>query len=248
MVQEQKCRMELQYDGSGLYGWARQPGLPTVEGHLRKAFATALGAAPVLTVAGRTDTGVHARRQVVSLWLPAGTNLSQLQGSLNALTPRCITITGMRRARPEFDARSDAVSRSYQYNIVNSRAVSPFWAPYCWSVPGTLDLVAMRQAAALVVGRHDFTAFTPTATEHVFFHRVVTDCRWTKHREGRLTLHIEGQSFLRHMVRSLVGTMVEIGRGKGDLVEFARLLEGVSRDQAGRAAPAQGLFLWNIRY
>jgi tRNA pseudouridine38-40 synthase len=295
---ERNYRMELQYDGTRLHGWARQEALPTVEGCLKAALATALGAAPRLQVAGRTDAGVHARRQVLSLLLPAGIEPARLIRSLNALTPPGIAVTRIARAPARFDARKDAVSRTYRYFLTNDEVVSAFWAPYCWQVRGALDPRALRAAAALVTGRHDFRAFTPTQTEHVFFERQVLRCAWRKMREGLpagaplpgttppnrvprsgtrpptgaaqangldrppgsggnapaqalgglVYLQIEAEAFLRHMVRTMVATMIEVARGERSLEAFARLLEGAPREEAGPTAPARGLFLWDVRY
>jgi tRNA pseudouridine38-40 synthase len=281
--------MELQYDATGLHGWAKQDGLQTVEGCLEEAFGTVLDHAPVLRVAGRTDAGVHARRQVVSLSLPDGLDLAKLRRSLNALTPPGIAVLAIRRAAAAFDARKDATSRSYRYFLCADPVVSPFWTRYCWQVCGyDLDLAAMTGAAALVAGRHHLTAFTPTETEHVFFDRTVLRCRWARvagaalpgvalgraprgadghaaapsslpdasgrglsageAARGMLCLEIEADAFLRHMVRSLVGTMVEVGRGERSIEDFARLLEGAPREAAGATAPPHGLFLWDITY
>lgn len=284
---DRNYRMELQYDGTRLHGWARQGGLPTVEGCLKAALATVLGAAPGLQVAGRTDAGVHARRQVVSLLLPAGIEPARLIRSLNALTPPGIAVTRIVRAHARFDARKDVVSRTYRYFLTNDEVVSAFWAPYCWQVRGALDPRALRAAAALVAGRHDFRAFTPTQTEHVFFNREVLRCAWKKMRDGLpagassvrvrpsgalpagalsgggapsgggctreaarglVYMEIEAEAFLRHMVRTLVGTMIEVARGERTLEAFDRLLRGADREEAGPTAPAKGLFLWDVRY
>ena len=131
--------MELQYDGTGLHGWAKQEGLPTVEGCLEKALETVLGCRPALRVAGRTDAGVHARRQVVSLRLPGGTDLGKLSVSLNALTPAGVAITHIAAAPEGFDARKHAVSRSYRYFVSTAKVVSPFWSRYSWSLGHHLD-------------------------------------------------------------------------------------------------------------
>ncbi len=133
---ERNHRMELQYDGTGLHGWAKQDGLRTVEGCLEEAFRTALGHAPLLRVAGRTDAGVHARRQVVSLLLPAGADPAKLRRSLNALTPPGIAVLDLRPAPAAFDARRDATSRSYRYYVCAEPVMSPFWDGYCWQVCG----------------------------------------------------------------------------------------------------------------
>ncbi len=280
---ERNYRMELQYDGTGLHGWVRQEGLPTVEGCLGAALATVLGHTPVLRVAGRTDAGVHARRQVVSLRLPAETDAAQLVRSTNALTPAGIAVTRLVRAPVTFDARKGAVSRSYRYFLTTPAGVSRLGAPLCWPPPGGRDWGAFRAAGAKVPGRHDFTAFTPTQTEHAFFHRSVVRCAWGKVGGGRpggsrsggaarraapagatpqadrspdlfgltkgvVYLEIEAEAFLRHMVRTLVGTMVEVAQGERTLGDLDRLLHGASREEAGPTAPAQGLFLWDVRY
>jgi tRNA pseudouridine38-40 synthase len=266
---ERNHRMELQYDGTGLHGWARQDGLSTVEGSLEEALRTVLGSAPALCVAGRTDAGVHARRQVASLALPDGTDLARLVSSLNALTPPGIAVTRILPANEAFDARKQAKSRTYRYYLSTFPVPSPFWSRYCWQVAGELDVALLSAAAAATEGRHDFAAFTPTETEHVFFDRLVLLCAWKRLRgglaggvrvaapaAGRRTsagvgimyLEIEAEAFLRHMVRTLVGTMTEVAQGKRTLDDFERLLRGAPREAAGPTAPPHGLFLWDVKY
>lgn len=276
-------RMELQYDGTGLHGWATQDGLPTVEGCLEGALRTVLGSAPALRVAGRTDAGVHARRQVANVHLPEGIDLPKLTASLNALTPAGIAVMRITRVPEGFDARKNAVSRTYRYFLAAFLAaspaagqspvavVSPFWSRYCWQTQRTLDPRLLDAAAEATLGGHDFTAFTPVETGHVFFQRLVLRCGWRRvsaalpglrgvgpgrgdwRREGEgesgmLCLEIEADAFLRHMVRALVGTMVEVGEGKRELEGYRRLLGGAARESAGQTAPAHGLFLWNVKY
>ncbi len=264
---QRNYRMELQYDGTGLHGWAKQDGLQTVEGCLEEAFRTVFGRVPALRVAGRTDSGVHARRQVVSLFLPSGVDLPKLRRSLDALTPPGIAVVALRPAPATFDARKDATSRTYRYFVAAQPVVSPFWTRYCWQVFADIDLGAMQAAAGQVVGRHCFTAFTPTETGHVFFDRTVLRCRWSRAKGavlpaetlgvggrpsggsgGMFCVEIEADSFLRHMVRTLVGTMIEVGEGVRSQVDLGRLLDGAPRDAAGLTAPAHGLFLWDVRY
>jgi len=250
---ERTYRMELQYDGTGLHGWAKQDGLSTVEGSLEAALQRVLGHSPNLRVAGRTDAGVHARRQVVGLVLPAGIDRRRLVSSLNALTPPGIAVVRLSATATDFDARKDALSRTYRYFLCAGPVVSPFWTPYCWRVSGPLDIDALRKAAALVEGRHDFTAFTPTVTEHVFFDKTILRCGWKQGSAGSpwastWSMEIEAESFLRHMARALVGTMVEVGQGARSVDDLRRLLQGGAREEAGKTAPAQGLFLWDIRY
>jgi tRNA pseudouridine38-40 synthase len=274
-------RMELQYDGTGLHGWAKQDGLSTVEGSLEKALRTVLGFAPELQVAGRTDAGVHARRQIVSLRLPPGTDLTRLRASLNALTPPGIAVMRLTLAPQWFNARKDASSRLYRYYVSLLPVASPFTSRYSWHVLGAVDLAVLREAAAVVVGRHDFRAFTPTETEHVFFDRLVARCAWKRavgsapgaglstgapgvsrargvgdgtqapgssQAAGLFYLEIEAEAFLRHMVRALVGTMMEMAQGRRSPDDFKRLLRGATRNEAGPTAPPHGLFLWDVTY
>ena len=275
--------MELQYDGTGLHGWAKQEGLPTVESYLTTALTTLLDYAPALRVAGRTDAGVHARRQVVSLRLPTEVDPTRIVRSVNALTPAGIAVTRLVPASMTFDARKDALTRTYRYFLTNDEVVSPFWTPFCWHVYGRLNMQILRAAAAMVPGRHDFTAFTPTETEHIFLERSVFRCAWGRVRGGLPTglqssgarrgeswadpatgasavvdrfdqtqgvvyLEIEAEAFLRHMVRTLVGTMVEMTQTEQAFEKMERLLRGASREEAGATAPARGLFLWDVRY
>jgi len=246
-VEQETYRMDLQYDGTELHGWAKQQGRVTVQGCLEEAFVTVLGRTPGLRVAGRTDAGVHARQQVVSLRLPLDIDAARLIRSLNALTPPAIAVTSIVPA-PGFDARRHALSRTYRYFVQLGGVDSPFCARYVWRVPPSVDVALLRQAAAAVVGRHDFTAFTPTETEHVFFDRLVMRCTWRRLGSERLFLEIEAEAFLRHMVRTLVGTMMEVGVGHRSAADFERLLEGARREDAGPTAPARGLCLWDVRY
>jgi tRNA pseudouridine38-40 synthase len=157
-------------------------------------------------------------------------------------------VTQLLPAPPGFNARKDALSRTYRYFLQVGGVDSPFHARYSWRVGPGLDVTALKKTAASVAGRHDFTAFTPAETEHIFFHRNVLRCRWLRCGPEHYALVIEADAFLRHMVRTLVGTMVEIGMGERAPADLARLLEGASREEAGITAPARGLFLWDIKY
>ena len=248
MTRPKACyRLDIQYDGSAFHGWARQPDLVTVEGTLRDVLRTLVGFVPALSVAGRTDAGVHARRQVVSLRLPTGADAAGLRRGLDALTPPALSVLDVRVAPAGFDARRDALSRSYRYYLWLGQTRNPFLAPYAWHARVPLDLEAMQAAASLVTGTHDFTAFTPTRTEHLHFQRRVDRCLWRR-RGSVVWLEVEAESFLRHMVRCMVGTLVDVGAGKRTLEDMALLLEGASRDAAGLTAPPHGLCLWDVRY
>ena len=239
-------RLDIEYDGSAFSGWAAQRGLRTVQGELESALSTVLRADVRLTVAGRTDAGVHAWGQVASFTAEANVP-ADLSKRLNGVLPEQITITGARPAPDGFDARRDARSRTYCYRLLVRDAPSPFergralWWPY------RLDLEALQGCAAMLSGHHDFTAFTPTDTEHVRFEREVLSAEWR--RDGDiLSFWITADAFMRNMVRVLVGTMLEAGAGRRATTSFAALLDGAARSEAGETAPAHGLYLAAVQY
>lgn len=240
-------RLDIEYDGTDFAGWAKQPGLPSIEGELERALGQVLQETVRLVVAGRTDAGVHARGQVISLKTERGIEPARLRRAVNSLLPAAIVITGAAEADPGFDARRSAMSRTYSYTVLNRPWPSAFRNRYvCW-YRGTIDLALLQAAAGLIAGRHDFTAFTPTVTEHSYFEREVILSEWR--REGDLLIYrIRAQSFMRNMVRALVGTMMEIGRRYRPVEDLARLLEGATRPEAGKTAPAAGLCLESIEY
>ena len=231
-------RLTVAYDGTDFHGWARQRNLRTVCGVLSEALAESVGAGP-LTVAGRTDAGVHARANVVSL---EAERMLPLR-ALNRRLPGDLAVVAAEPAPVGFDARRAAVSRSYVYRVRTSPAPDPFAARFELHHPGPLDERRLAECAALVGGRHDFTAFTPTATEHVFFERTVLTAEWVRTGD-LLELQLTANAFLRHMVRVLVGTMLD--GAEPELLR--RLLEGAPRSAAGRTAPARGLTLVGVAY
>ncbi len=241
-------RLALEYDGRRFAGWAAQPDQRTVEGVLRDALAV-VAPAPVLDlrVAGRTDAGVSASGQVVSLVLDGEVpDRRRLQEALNGVLPEDAAVRALDAAPDGFDARADAVARSYEYRVLTGQR-SPLRREAVLWVRGVLDVAAMRAAAAATVGQHDFSAFTPTNTEHVFFDRTVARCEWIE-RGDELVFAIEADAFLRHMVRVLVGTLLEVGRGARSLEGHVALLGGAPRRHAGPTAPAHPLTLVGVRY
>jgi tRNA pseudouridine38-40 synthase len=239
-------RLLIEYDGGGFYGWARQPGRRTVQGELEQALAMVLREPVELTVAGRTDRGVHAWGQVASYPGPPAR-----VGSLNALLAPDVAVLHCGEAQEGFDARHDAVSRTYCYRVIARPARSALKAGRALWWPHQLDFDALGECAAMLAGEHDFTAFTPTETSHRRFEREVLTARWERSSISGgelLAFWIEADSFMRQMNRALVGTMLEVAGGQRTARGFAELLSGAPRAAAGRTAPAHGLALARVRY
>jgi tRNA pseudouridine38-40 synthase len=263
-------RLDIEYDGSGFSGWARQPGQRTVQGELETALATVLGGGEVdLTVAGRTDAGVHALGQVASFTIEAPLP-ADLARAVNSVAPGDVAVTAATVAPEGFDARRDATSRSYRYRVLAARMPTPFERGRALWWPHPLDRGKLDACAAALPGTHDFTAFTPTQTDHVRFERDILRAEWIwgeshipAHGAGGLPVFhspdphrseemgvfvITADAFMRNMVRVLVGTMLDVASGRRIVAEFESLLKGAPRSAAGDTAPPHGLYLESVTY
>jgi len=239
-------KLEIEYDGSDFRGWAKQPELRTVQGELETGLAIVLRERVDLTVAGRTDTGVHALGQVASFETSAEVP-GNLARRLNGVVPDDIAVVTASKAADAFDARRDARSRTYCYRILARQSPSPFERGRALWWPHRIDRDALDACAATLVGTHDFTAFTPTQTDHVHFNRNVLAAVWES--EGDiLTFRITADAFMRNMARVLVGTQLEVASGRRTLENFQQLLKGAPRSAAGDTAPPQGLYLDSVSY
>jgi tRNA pseudouridine38-40 synthase len=237
-----RLKLTVEYDGSGFRGWAAQPELRTVEGEVRAAIGAVFGAYEHLAVAGRTDTGVHALGNVVTVDVDGGPPAERAAEALNTVLAADVAILSAEEAAPDFHARHSARSRHYRYRIWRRRTQSPFEQKRSWWYPRPLDEGRLQDAADLLLGEHDFRAFTPTETQHEVFRRNVVRAQW--HRRGdALEFEIAADSFLRHMVRTLVGTMIELPSER-----VAPLLAGRARSEAGSTAPPHGLYLTSVGY
>jgi tRNA pseudouridine38-40 synthase len=244
---ERVVRLTLAYDGSAFRGWAAQRDQRTVEGVLRDALARVLGSSPTLSVAGRTDAGVHARAQVASFAMRRPVELDKVQRAINTMLGPEVVATDVRFAPAGFDARFSARAREYTYRISTAAWPDPFEARFVWHRPGALDLTAMRAAARALVGEHDFTSFCrrppndgPTSRD---LQRLAIARRGT-----RVDITARANAFLHQMVRGLVGTLVAVGDGSVAPSDVARILAARDRSAAAQLAPADGLTLERVVY
>lgn len=243
-------KLTLSYDGTRFVGWQRQADGESIQGLLEDALARFEGAPVTVHGAGRTDAGVHALGQVASVTLTAAHDTAAIARGLNAQLPPEIRVLQVEEAPPGFHARFSATSKLYRYALRNAPVVSPFARAYVWHVPERLDVTAMCTAAAALVGTHDFAAFASAGSDVKDTVRTMTRSEVADLTRSAPQLHyeIEGNGFLRHMVRAVVGTLVEIGQGRRPVSSVEALLAGGRRAEAGATAPPQGLFLVRVNY
>ena len=242
-----RFKLIVEYDGTDYHGWQIQPDGPTIQGVLEDAIRRMLAESVRVAAAGRTDAGVHAAGQVVSFTLQRAVSADTLARGLNALTPGDISIRDAVVVSDDFDPRRAARSRVYVYRIWNARWPSPFWRRYAWHVFHPLDLEQMRAAAACLVGEHDFTSFQAAGCDADNPVRCVLRSDVAS-ASPLLTYTIEATAFLRHMVRNIVGTLVEVGSGGRTPGDMLALLAARDRTAAGPTAPACGLCLTEVNY
>jgi tRNA pseudouridine38-40 synthase len=246
-------KITLTYDGSDYCGWQVQPGRASVQGALAAAIERVTGAKVLPQASGRTDAGVHALAQVASCQVDAGIPTENIQRALNHVLPGSIRVLAVEEVAPEFHARKSARAKTYRYRIFRGEICPPFLARYVWHYPYMLDERAMRAAAGIIVGEHDFTSFAAVDPERdreeadAANVRTIYSSEWN--REGEEFIYIvRGSGFLHHMVRNLVGTFLLVGKGALDCAGMQRILEARDRAAAGPTAPACGLYLVSVEY
>jgi tRNA pseudouridine38-40 synthase len=246
-----RVRMTVAYDGRSFHGFAANPGVQTVGGTLARSIERVLGHAVELTCAGRTDAGVHARGQVVSFDAAVdGLDLVAMQRSVNKLCGPEIAVCETAVAAPDFDARRSARARHYRYQVLNAPVPDPFLAATAWYVEAPIDLRAMRLACDPLIGEHDFSSFCrrPRTAEPVSLVRRVRRAEWCDLGDGLLQFWIEADAFCHQMVRSVVATLVDVGRGKRRAGDVSGIIRACDRSAAAMPAPPHGLCLWAVTY
>ena len=248
----ERIRLDLAYDGSGFRGFAENRDVATVGGHLREALERVLRHPVQLTCAGRTDAGVHARSQVVTFDTTAHPDPVRLRDSLNGLLGPTVVVTSVRTVAADFDARFSARSRTYRYTVLNRDVPDPFLAATSWWVPEPLDRVALAEACPPLLGEHDFSSFCrrPRGDREVSLVRRVLSAGWSEAPgdPGVLVFTISATAFCHQMVRSVVGLVVDVGRGHRTPADVVAALSARDRAAAGQLAPPRGLVLWDVGY
>jgi len=241
-------KLTIEYDGTAFHGWQIQPGLETIQGVIKERIAQITQGEVNLIGAGRTDAGVHALGQVANFQTESAIDLAALQRGLNSLLSPDIVIKGIEEVEEGFHARFSARSKRYEYHILNRSYPSALLRAYAWFIPHQLDLASMERCGRFLIGSHDFSSFRASGDESRHSVREVIRLEIERRQGDLIVIVIEANAFLREMVRSIVGTLVDVGRGKTSLEEFKEIFGARDRRQAGMTAPAQGLFLVEVKY
>jgi tRNA pseudouridine38-40 synthase len=242
-----KIKLVIEYDGTAYLGWQIQPKGPTLQGKIEEKLSLLTGEAIHLVGSGRTDAGAHAFGQVAHFKTKSRMDVDSLQKALNSLLPPDIMIQKAEEVGEDFHARRPR-SKVYEYRILNRDVRSVFHRHYAWHLLQKLDFEEMKRAARNLIGEHDFSSFRSVGSPTRTSVRKVIRAEWKKSRDGLIRFEIEANGFLKQMVRAIVGTLVEVGRGKISVEEFRRILDAKDRKMAGPTAPARGLFLKEVKY
>lgn len=241
-------KIVLEYDGTGYHGWQRQKDLTTVQQVLEDIVLRITGERLAIFGSGRTDAGVHALKQTAHFKTNSCIGSANLLAAMNSLLPKDIVVKEIQEVPESFHARFDAKSKTYMYQIINSPTRSALYRQYAWHIRTPLDVIEMGKGLSFLKGRHDFTAFCGKKEVNRNCIRTITDVRLEKNPSGMIGIYLEADGFLRYMVRSVVGTLAEVGRGKRPPEELLSILQAKDRKRAGMTAPPQGLFLVEVKY
>jgi tRNA pseudouridine38-40 synthase len=241
-------KLLIDYDGTHYQGWQVQSKGLTIQGILEEKLGLLTGESIRLIGSGRTDAGVHALGQVAHFKTQSPMDVHSMQRALNSLLPSDIVIQKIEEVEEDFHARRHSKSKVYEYRILNRSLRSPFHHGYAWHIPQRLDLKEMKEATQYLIGEHDFSSFRSVGTPTRTAVRKVIRAEWKRGRVGLVRFEIEANGFLKQMVRAILGTLVEVGKGKMDAEEFRKILESKDRKKAGPTAPAHGLFLKEVKY
>jgi tRNA pseudouridine38-40 synthase len=241
-------KLLIEYDGTNYLGWQVQPKGPTIQGILEEKLGLLTGEKIRLFGSGRTDSGVHAICQVAHFKTENSMDTHRMQRALNSLLPPDIVIQKMEEVEESFHARKHSKSKVYEYRILNRNLRSVFHRAYVWHIPQKLDFKEMGKATQYLIGEHDFSSFRSVGSPTRTTVRKVIRAEWKRGRSGLVRFEIEANGFLKQMVRAIIGTLVEVGKGKISAGEFRKIFESKDRKKAGPTAPAHGLFLKEVKY
>ncbi|OGP72847.1 MAG: tRNA pseudouridine(38-40) synthase TruA [Deltaproteobacteria bacterium RBG_16_50_11] len=241
-------KLTIEYDGTNYQGWQVQPQGSTIQGVIEEKLSVLTGEKVHLIGAGRTDAGAHASGQVAHFKTESSLKVLTVQKALNSLLPSDMVIRKVEEVDENFHARKSSRSKIYEYRVLNETVRSPFQREYAWHIPYPLNWGEMKRATKKLIGQHDFSSFRSAGSSTRTSVRKVVRAEWKGSRDGLIRFEIEANGFLKQMVRAIVGTLVEVGKGKISAAEFQGIIESKDRKEAGPTAPAHGLFLKEVKY